>query len=363
MWLSCYIVGWISAAILTSLLTRLAIRLAPKWGFLDIPLHEGHKAHRKSTPVMGGIAMLIGWLFTIGAGLLAARLLSPRYFPELARHLDGIRSVLSSLGVIALGATAITLFGMKDDHKAMKALPKFAMQFLVAALTACFGMKTSFLHAIPGANHILTIFWIVTVMNAMNFFDNMDGLASGAAMLGSLVFLFVAIFREQHFVAMLASVLGGCSMGFLFHNAPPARIFMGDSGSHFLGYMLAVTGIMTTYYVPGESPTPTPILIPLLALAVPLVDAITVVIIRLKLHVPIYRGDNRHISHRFVNLGLTRPLAVLLVLLLSFIIGTVSLALLWLPPAGSLLILAVISALFAIILIIQFNSTNTIGRS
>ena len=362
MWLICYILAWTVSALIASALTRLAIHIAPRLGFVDIPLHEAHKSHKKSTPVMGGIAMLIAWVTTIAGGLIFSNFIPERIGHEITPYLPGIKSVLPSLGVICTGAIIVTVFGMIDDHSPMKALPKFAMQFAVAILTVLCGVRISFLHFMPGANHIFTILWIVTVMNAMNFFDNMDGLASGAAMLASLLFLFVAIFRGQYFVAVLAAVLGGSAMGFLFHNAPPARIFMGDSGSHFLGYLLAITGIMTTYYVQGESPTPMPLLIPLLAIAVPLIDAITVVCIRLRLHVPIYKGDNRHISHRFVNLGLTRPQAVLMVLLLSFIIGTLGLTLLWMPPAGSLLILAAIAALFAIILTIQFYAKSNNGN-
>ena len=166
--------------------------------------------------------------------------------------------------------------------------------------------------------------------------------------------LFVAAYRCQYFVATLAALTGGVATGFLVWNAPPARLFMGDGGSHFLGYLLAILGVMTTFYQPGESPTPTPILIPLLALGVPLGDAVAVVIIRLRLGVPIYKGDNRHISHRFVSLGLSRPHAVLVVLLLCFVVGTASLTLLWLPPAGSLLIISLVAAVFAVISIIQF---------
>jgi len=355
MWCLCYIAAWGMTTLLASLFTRAAIRLAPRLGLVDIPLHEAHKSHRKSTPVMGGAAMCTAWFCTILAGLLFCRFLSEKLSPEISVYLPGIQQVISSLSIIAGGALCLTLAGLLDDRTPLKALPKFAIQFAVAALTAAFGLRISFLHTIPGANFIITVLWIVTVINALNFFDNMDGLAAGAALQAALVFMFVAVFRGQHFIALLSAVTGGAALGFLFHNAPPARIFMGDSGSHFLGYLLAIIGILTSFYVPGENPTPMPICIPLMALAVPLLDAVTVILIRLKLHVPIYKGDKRHISHRFANLGLPRPLAVLLVLLLSLIIGILGLTLLWLPPAGVLLILAAVAALFAIVLIIQFK--------
>lgn len=353
-WHFIYISAWLVSALISMCLVRLCISTAPKLGFVDIPQHEAHKNHRKSTPVMGGIGMLTAWLITIAIGLLISKF-SHRFLDnDIKIFLPGIKSVARPLLTIIFGAVAMTILGMCDDKKAMSALPKFIGQAIVASITAFMGLRISFLHQIPGANTAITILWIMTIMNAMNFFDNMDGLAAGASTLASFFILFVASLRGQYFVATLASVTGGAATGFLFWNAPPARLFMGDGGSHFLGYLLAVMGILTTFYLPTESQTPAPILIPILILGVPLADAIAVVIIRLRLGVPIYKGDNRHISHRFVNLGLSRPQAVLLVLLLCFIVGTASVTLLWLPPAGSMLIIALIVAVFTVISIIQF---------
>jgi UDP-GlcNAc:undecaprenyl-phosphate GlcNAc-1-phosphate transferase len=298
--------------------------------------------------------MLGAWLIMVAAGFWGHRICLGWFPADVQKSLAGLASVKHLLGTIVLGAVLVTAMGMADDRKAMSALPKFILQALVAALTACMGLRIHFLHAIPGANTLVTVLWLMTVMNAMNFFDNMDGLAGGASALAAFFMLFVAAYRGQNFVATLAALTGGAATGFLCWNAPPARLFMGDGGSHFLGYLLAISGVMTTFYQSGESPTPMPILIPMLALGIPLADAVAVVIIRLRLGVPIYKGDNRHISHRFVALGLSRPQAVLSVLLLCFIVGTAGLTLLWLPPAGSLLVIALVAAVFAVISIIQF---------
>lgn len=358
-WLLIEILGWIATAVASAIFVRICIQIAPRLGFVDIPQHEAHKNHRRSTPVMGGIGMLLAWLLAIACGFAAVRLAPGLMGDDIMSSLAGMDSVKGTLALVVCCATLVTGLGMADDRKAMKALPKFLGQAVVAAITACCGLHISFLHAIPGANEIVTILWIMTLMNAMNFFDNMDGLAAGAATLAAFFMLFVALLRGQYFVATLAAVTGGAATGFLVWNAPPARLFMGDGGSHFLGYMLAILGIMTTFYLPQESPTPAPILIPLLILGIPLADAVAVVIIRLKLGVPIYKGDNRHISHRFVNLGLSRPQAVLAVLLLCFIVGCAGVTLLWLPPIGTLLILGIVAAVFSVISIIQFYVTET----
>ncbi len=365
-WEIIYLLCWITTAILSTAMVRLCIAIAPRLGYVDIPQHEAHKNHRKSTPVMGGVGMLFSWSIVITAGCVAASHFlamasvsdDANYLHDVAEVLKGMPSVSKNLTIIGGMATFVTMLGMADDRKAMKALPKFIGQAVAAIITVACGLRISFLHQIPLANEIVTVLWIMGLMNAMNFFDNMDGLAGGASVIAAFFMLFVASLRGQYFVATLAAVTGGAATGFLVWNAPPARLFMGDGGSHFLGYLLAVLGIMTTFYLPSESPTPAPILIPLLILGIPLADAVAVVIIRLRLGVPIYKGDNRHISHRFVKLGLTRPQAVLAVLLLCTILGIAGVTLIWLPLIGTLLVMGLVAALFRLISIIQFYVTE-----
>ena len=363
-WEVIYLLCWIATAILSTMMVRFCIAIAPRLGYVDIPQHEAHKNHRKSTPVMGGAGMLFSWLIVLWAGCIAAsRFLAMakddvNYLHDVAEVLKGMPSVSKNLTIIVGCAIFVTMLGMRDDRKAMKALPKFLGQAVAAIITVACGLHISFLHQIPLANEIVTILWIMGLMNAMNFFDNMDGLAGGASVIAAFFMLFVASLRGQYFVATLAAVTGGAATGFLVWNAPPARLFMGDGGSHFLGYLLAVLGIMTTFYLPNESPTPAPILIPLFILGIPLADAVAVVIIRLRLGVPIYKGDNRHISHRFVKLGLTRPQAVLSVLLMCMILGIAGVTLLWLPLIGTFLVMGLVAALFGLISIIQFYVTE-----
>ena len=354
-----YLLIWGVTALLSATLVRICISLAPRLGFVDIPEHEAHKRHKRSTPVMGGIGMMLAWLLVLCAGIVAAFCLPAAtvrsLFGEwLCDMLPGIRAVASQLRIIVAGTVLLTLLGAVDDKMPLRAWQKFLGQLLVALITAMLGLRISFLHFIPGANTAFTVLWFLMLMNAINFFDNMDGLACGASIIASIFFLVVAAIRGQFFVALLASITAGAASGFAVYNAPPARIFMGDAGSHFLAYLLAIQGILTTFYIPGESPTPAPLVIPLFLLAVPLFDAIAVVLIRLRLHKPIYVGDNRHISHRFEALGLTRKQAVMLVLLLCLAVGCAGLSLLWLPPSGIALVALQTIAIFTLISIIQF---------
>ncbi|NMA19702.1 MAG: undecaprenyl/decaprenyl-phosphate alpha-N-acetylglucosaminyl 1-phosphate transferase [Lentisphaerae bacterium] len=353
-WLLSYACAWITATLLAAVLTGFCRTLAPRLGLVDRPKNEAHKTHSKATPVAGGIGMCLAWLLTLGGGILVSINVANLLPEEFSFVVPGIRNIWKNLLLITACATLITLVGIVDDRKPMRAGKKFFLQFVIAAVTATWGPRLTLGISNQFICWIITVLWIMTVINALNFFDNMDGLAGGAAMIAAMYLLLIASIREQHFVAMLAAATGGTALGFLFHNRPPAKIFMGDGGSHFLGYCLAVICILTTFYLPGESQTFTPVLIPLLVLGIPLFDAVMVVLIRLKNRQPFYIGDNRHISHRFCKLGISRPYAVLLVCLLCFSSGAGAVTLLWLPPAGACVIFAQTGAMLAVISIIQF---------
>lgn len=353
-WLLTYACAWLTATLLSAWLTGFCRRLAPRLGLLDRPKGEAHKTHQQATPVAGGIGMCLAWLLTLAGGIFACIKARAWLPPDFDFVVPGLQNVWKNLLLIAGGASLITIFGVVDDRQSMRPGKKFLLQFLVAAVTATWGPRLTLGISSQAICWLITVLWIMTVVNALNFFDNMDGLAGGAAMIAALFLLLIASIREQHFVATLAAATGGSALGFLFHNRPPAKIFMGDGGSHFLGYCLAMLCIMTTFYVPGESQTVTPVLIPLLVLGIPLFDAVMVVLIRLKKRQPFYVGDNQHISHRFSKLGISRNYAVLLVCLLCFISGAGAVTLLWLPPAGVCVIFAQTGAMLAVVSIIQF---------
>ena len=299
--------------------------------------------------------MWAAWTLTLGGGIAAARLLHPHLPAALQGAADGLATAWRPLALVFGCATILMLAGLRDDWKPMRAATKFAWQFAAAAVSATLGPRLlTGLLPVPLA-WLLTVLWYATVINAFNFFDNMDGLAGGTGAIAIFFLLVINAIRGHYLIALLHAAALGAALGFLAFNRPPASIFMGDSGSHFLGYLIAIGCLLTTFYYPEASPTAAPVLIPVILLAVPLLDAVTVVCIRLRLHQPIYVGDNRHISHRFVHLGLSRPQAVLLVWLLSFIAGAGALTLLWLPNVGAALVLLQTLAMMAVILIIQFR--------
>lgn len=298
--------------------------------------------------------MASSWVLVIVAGLVFTALGRGVLSRQITAYLPGIQTVVPQLGLILVGGVALTALGMVDDRIGLSPGMKLAGQFCVAGAVACWGVRITLFWDFPAVTWAVTTFWILLVINAMNFFDNMDGLAAGTAAIAAAFFLFIAGLRGQHFVAVLAAVTCGSAAGFLVHNRPPARIFMGDAGSHFLGYSLAVTGALTTYYTPTESLTPAPVLIPLIILGVPLFDAVAVVVLRWRRGTPIYVGDNTHLSHRLTDLGCTRPQAVALIWLLAFIIGSGAVTMLWLPFAGTVVVLLQTGALLALMSLLEF---------
>lgn len=331
LWQHLYLFVFLLGAVLALGLTPLFQKIAEKTDFMDRPKLEDHKKHAKATPLLGGAAMFSAWIIAIALGYIATCSFDVASFSkDLTNNLSGVNYVAGRVFFICLGAFLATLLGLLDDKLALKAGHKFLGQFIIAAIAVTFGdIKISVFFNNPAIIWCLSVFWIMLLINAINFFDNMDGLAVGTVTICMALFTAVAAMNGQFFIAIFGALTCGVCIGFWFFNHSPATIFMGDSGSHFLGYLLAVMSGSVTYFSRDYSLTRFPILIPLFILAIPLFDAFSVVVIRLYHHKPIYVGDHNHLSHRFVKMGLSRKRAVQMVHLMTLIIGLSVLPLLW----------------------------------
>lgn len=310
------------AAFLTSLL---ALPLWRRWcvctGLVDDPGHR--KIHDRPIPLAGGLAVLTGLLLPVLAGALFLLWRQPAPAPHnnplfLLGH--GLNRRALELAAILVGAVAIVLIGWLDDKHELGAGKKFAGQFLVAALVAACGVRVTLF--VPSAlfSYAITILWILTVINALNFMDNMNGLCAGIGAVGAWYFGLMAARHGQYLVALIAFLTCGALVGFLPWNFPRARAFLGDSGSHLTGYLLAVVAILPHFYTQFH-PHRWAALSPLLVLAVPLLDLAWVVVLRWRLGQPFYVGDTNHFSHRLVRSGFTRTQAVVMIWALSAIAG------------------------------------------
>ena len=328
-WTWIYIAVFCGGASLALFLTPVFAFIARKTGFLDVPA-SNHKKHQNATPLLGGAAMFTAWILAIIGGFLAVRFHLLPGLTTLNGIMPGMFSVLPTLCVTAGGAAAAVLLGLWDDKFAMSAASKFGGQFLIALLVVLYGdVRLNIFIQNQYVVVPVTVFWIMLMMNSINFFDNMDGLAAGVIAIALGIFAFIAGLNGQFFIAAICALSCGVCCGFWFYNMAPARIFMGDSGSHFLGYLAALAACEVSFFDISYSLSRFPVLIPLLVLALPLFDTFMVVLIRTVNKKPFWIGDHNHISHRFVRMGLSRPQAVLLVHLLSLSIGLTALPIFW----------------------------------
>ncbi len=332
------------ALVLASVLTMFFRKVAYKYDFLDRPA-DNHKGHAKATPLLGGMAMFSAWLVMVQFVTFL--------FPEV---IDAASPLPGKMLWIEIGALLAVILGLKDDKSPMSAKTKFAGQFLIALLTVfCGGIKINIFIGIPWISDLLTVFWLMLMMNAINFFDNMDGLAAGTIAIAMLFFAIISGLNGEYIIALFSLINCGVCCGFWLYNCNPASIFMGDSGSHFLGFIAAVTAAEVTYFDIGHSLSRFPVLIPMFILALPLFDTAMVVVIRTLNCKPFWIGDHNHISHRFVRMGLSRRNAVVLVHLMALTVALGALPIYWGDFKTAAVIVGQSFLLLVIITIIQLH--------
>jgi UDP-GlcNAc:undecaprenyl-phosphate GlcNAc-1-phosphate transferase len=299
-------------------------------GLMDDPGHR--KIHDRPVPLAGGLAVMTALFIPTAVAsvllLLQSRLgklavLNPNSVSLLIHGLQ-VRHV--ELGAILLGAVGMLVLGIMDDRHELKPAMKFTGQFVIAFAVAACGVRITLFVPNPIFHYAITILWILTIINAFNFMDNMNGLCAGLGAIGSWYIAIIAAGDGQYLVTIVALLTFGALLGFLPYNFPNARAFLGDSGSHLVGYLLAVLAILPHFYT-VRHPRHWAVLIPLLVLAIPLLDMIQVVLVRWRLGKPFYHGDTNHLSHRLVQLGLSKPRAVAILWLASALIASLALLL------------------------------------
>ncbi|MFN7627610.1 MAG: MraY family glycosyltransferase [Pirellula sp.] len=346
--LSWLAVGWIQ-------------RHAARLGLLDKP--NARKVHTTPIPLGGGLGIWIGVASVFAMGTLAITLfswypdLTSRFLPEsVAIYIPGLMSRSGSIWFLIGGGTIVMVLGLMDDRFGLDWKLRLGVEFGVAAAVV-YGLNlhlTAYID-LPWLTSLLSVFWIVMLINSFNMLDNMDALSGGvAAIICAMLSVMLLSTPEsskgqpQLFVAtMMLTLLGGL-LGFLRHNWPPAKIFMGDAGSYFVGYWIAVSTLLSTYAgVKGSAPHA--VLAPLCLLAIPLYDMISVISIRLSEGRSPFQADKKHFSHRLVELGMSKKQAVGTIYLATL---TCSLGALILPRTdwiGAGIVIAIVLAMLALI--------------
>jgi UDP-GlcNAc:undecaprenyl-phosphate/decaprenyl-phosphate GlcNAc-1-phosphate transferase len=298
-------------------MTFAMIRIAPRIGFVDRPGHR--KIHHNPKPLGGGVAIFLGIALPMLIGIAVIGLVQP-----MAAERDALIAGARQQTPIALAFLAAMLglhvMGLIDDRRALGPFIKLAVQLLAAAALVLPFPQMRVLTALgPPVSIVLTILWITAITNAFNFLDNMDGLSAGVAAVCATALLVTTLYIEQWFVAATLALLLGSLLGFLWFNFPPAKIFMGDSGSLLIGFVLGVLTVRTTYLRPDEQFAAGwyAVFAPVIVLALPLYDLIVVSLIRVRRGKSPFVGDTNHFSHRLVARGMSRRTAVLCIYLVT----------------------------------------------
>ncbi|MDA0283817.1 MAG: MraY family glycosyltransferase [Planctomycetota bacterium] len=355
-----------SALLVSIVSTRIVQELAPRLGLIDQP--AARKVHVTPTPLGGGIGIWLGVVLPLAAAHLAVRVIAqqehhPEWLPEEIRpHLAGFLNQAGRLWGIVAGATILSVMGLIDDIRNLPWQPRLAVQILVACVLAASGVRATVFAPWPWLGFVIAVGWMLVLINSINFLDNMDGLTGGISLIASLMFaviMLTALGEPRWFVAAVLLILAGSLTGFLWWNWSPASIFMGDTGSYFVGLMLAAMTIVGTFY--EESPTigRHVMLAPLCVLAVPLYDFTSVLLIRLSQGRSPFSPDKSHFSHRLVELGLQPRNAVLTVHLATLTTGIGGLLLYKVSDWSSAA--AVLGLIVCVLLIVAI--LETAGRS
>jgi UDP-GlcNAc:undecaprenyl-phosphate GlcNAc-1-phosphate transferase len=316
-----------------------------RFGLLDLP--GKRKIHTQAMPRLGGIAVIIAFILTFLFALMIDA---------------GFRGFFSSkLMGLSFAVLLLILLGFWDDIWGIKPLIKLFAQVVIALVLFYSGFRIGvFTNPFGGgqiqlsfwASLFLTLFWILGMINAINLIDGLDGLAAGVVFIAGLSLLFVGLYLKTQITVILLSILCGSALGFLFYNFPPAKIFLGDTGSMFLGLILAITGLVGLQY---KVVTAVTLIIPICALAIPIYDTILAIWRRLLKKGSVFIADKKHLHHRFLELGLTQRQVAVAFYLATIYFGIIAFLFVLIPNEYALLLLLLLGiGLFVGLRIIGF---------
>lgn len=360
--LACFLTAFVISGGATALMRV----IAPKVGLIDRP--AARKVHTTPTPLGGGVGIVCGFVATMALAHLTVWLLAhdptpPEWLPEAIKpHLAGVLNRAGQMWMLISAGVLLSVMGLLDDFRGLSWKARLGVQFLLAiGLVFGAGVQATVFVSQPWVGQMLTVLWIVVLINSFNFLDNMDALSSGIGLIASVMFATVmlgVVSEPRWFVGGALLALAGALAGFLCHNWPPARIFMGDAGSTFIGLILACLTVLGTFYDANMSSRHV-MLAPLCILAIPLYDITSVILIRLSEGRSPFQPDKKHFSHRLTELGLSKRNAVLVVHLTTITTGLGALLLYRVADwTGAAIVLLLVLCLLSIVAILE-----TVGRS
>lgn len=347
---------------LSVILTVVARKLAVHTGLVAQPAKDRY--HRSVIPLGGGIAIFSTISIILLTAIAVVKFLAvPGYLDWLGQsviiHTEGFLSKINQLFVVLLAVLVLFVLGLWDDKKHLGPLFKLAVQFAVAITAAFFAdIRVELFIESRIITSLLSAVWIVLIVNAFNFLDNMDGASAGIAVIASCILFTASALSGQVFVGGLTLVFIGALLGFLVFNFPPARIFMGDAGSLVVGFFIALLTLRTTYYHEAQSGPWYAVFMPLVVMAVPLYDFISVTGLRISQGKSPFIGDTQHFSHRLKKHGLTDTQTVLTLYLATLCTGFGAIFLYQVNLAGAILIFIQTVMVLSIVAIFETTAQN-----
>jgi UDP-GlcNAc:undecaprenyl-phosphate GlcNAc-1-phosphate transferase len=312
---------FVAVGVITPQIRKIAIR----FDAVDAPNLE-RKSQKEPVPYLGGVAIAIGVVAASYGSLLAV---------------DFSIQTFKLASTVLVPAIAISAMGLWDDLKGLQPWPRLIAQTITGVLVASILIATDTIGTAFGntlLNYAVTTLWIVGVCNSINFFDNHDGGAAGTVAVITFFLFFIAYDRQQILVSALAVVTAGATAGFLIWNRHPAKIYMGDAGSLFLGIIVSV---LTIRLSPGVVPTSMSLAIPLILMATPILDTTVAVTSRLYRGISPFQGGRDHLSHRLMRKGLTRKITAITLWAMAAFYGVLALALYMWPDSFGIEIIAI----------------------
>jgi len=324
--------AFFAALSISVLVTPFSRRIALRYGLVDRP--HGRKRHLMTTPLLGGVAIYLAFGITVLAGML---------------FLIGDSSMIAigwkSLCImIIIGAGLMTVVGLVDDILSLSPLIKLMLHTIAAILVSIIFITRGALLSVflTGSSLAwltvpLTVIWLVGITNSVNLLDHADGLSAGTCAIAAIFFSILNLLSGNLSIAFISAALAGATIGFFFYNYNPASIFMGDSGSNMLGFMLGIIAVLGVYTSEG-SIREIAVFTPVLILALPIIDTVFVLRFRRKNGKSLFTADRNHLAHRLMRLGLSHNQSVIVLLVVAALMGTLALLLPTLKPYQAILL-------------------------
>ncbi len=312
------------SVLLTFVATPFVKVIARRIGAVDVP-RDDRRMHRRPIPRLGGLAMFYGFVVSV------------LVFIQIEPQLIGI----------LIGSVIMVTMGIFDDRKPLPAKLKFPLQIVAACIPVICGLSIKFLtlpiigriNIATPFSQIISVLWIVGITNAVNLIDGLDGLAAGVSSIASLSILFISVIMGNMEAALISAALVGCCLGFLPFNTNPAKMFMGDTGSNFLGFVLGCITILGAF----KSYALIAFVIPFFVLALPIFDTAFAILRRMYNHKPIMEADRGHMHHRLIDIGFNQKQTVIILYSASMLLGLSAIVIAARGPLkGALFIIAIL---------------------